>query len=88
MSALRESRGRTASAEAPGFQRRMVAAGPIVAVVSMVAALIATGAAGIPLRDPYHFAGRRLVMLLALVGLLVALDVVVRASRRAQRVMP
>lgn len=88
MSALRESRGRTASAEAPGLQRRMVAAGPIVAVVSMVAALIATGAAGIPLRDPDHVAGRRLVMLLALVGLLVALDVVVRASRRAHRVMP
>ena len=88
MSALRESRGGTASAEAPGLQRRMVAAGPIVAVVSMVAALIATGAAGIPLRDPDHVAGRRLVMLLALVGLLVALDVVVRASRRAQRVMP
>ena len=68
MSALRESRGRAASAEAPGLQRRMVAAGPIVAVVSMVAALIATGAAGIPLRDPDHVAGRRLVMLLALVG--------------------
>ena len=60
MSALRESRGGTASAEAPGLQRRMVAAGPIVAVVSMVAAIIATDAAGIPIRDPDHVAGRRL----------------------------
>jgi hypothetical protein len=66
----------------------MVAAGPIVAVVSMVAALIATGAAGIPLRDPDHVAGRRLVLLLALVALLVALDVVVRASRRAPGLVP
>ena len=88
MSALSESRGRVASAEAPGLQRRMVAAGPIVAVVSMVAALIATGAAGIPLRDPDHVAGRRLVLLLALVALLVALDVVVRASRRAPGLVP
>ena len=88
MSALSESRGRVASAEAHGLQRRMVAAGPIVAVVSMVAALIATGAAGIPLRDPDHVAGRRLVMLLALVALLVALDVVVRASRRAPGLVP
>ena len=87
MSALSHSRGR-ASAEAPGVQRRMVAAGPIVAVVSMVAALIATGAAGIPLRDPDHVAGRRLVLLLALVALLVALDVVVRASRRAAGLVP
>ena len=88
MSALQESRGRAVSAEAPGLQRRMVAAGPIVAVVSMVAALIATGAAGIPLRDPDHVAGRRLVLLLALVALLVALDVVVRASRRAPGLVP
>ena len=88
MSALSESRGRVASAEAPGLQRRMVAAGPIVAVVSMIAALIATGAAGIPLRDPDHVAGRRLVMLLALVALLVALDVVARASRRAPGLVP
>jgi len=88
VSALSESRGRAASAEAPGLQRRMVAAGPIVAVVSMVAALIATGAAGIPLRDPDHVAGRRLVLLLGLVALLVALDVVVRASRRAPGLVP
>ena len=88
MSALQESRGRAVSAEAPGLQRRMVAAGPIVAVVSMAAALIATGAAGIPLRDPDHVAGRRLVLLLALVALLVALDVVVRASRRAPGLVP
>jgi hypothetical protein len=68
--------------------RRMVAAGPIIAVASMVAALAATGAAGIPLRDPDHVAGRRLAMLLGLVLFLVAADVVVRASRRAPRRIP
>jgi hypothetical protein len=83
-----ESRDGAPSAEAPGLQRRMVAAGPIVAMVSMVAALVATGAAGISLRDPDHVAGRRLGMLLALVLILVAIDVVVRASRRAPGLVP
>jgi hypothetical protein len=73
---------------ARGLQGRMVVAAPIVAVVSMVAALVATGAAGISLRDPDHVAGRRLGMLLALVLLLVAVDVVVRASRRAPGLVP
>jgi len=68
--------------------RRMVAAGPIIAVASMVAALAATGAAGIPLRDPDHVAGRRLAMLLGLVLFLVAADIVVRASRRAPGLVP
>ena len=68
--------------------RRMVVAGPLVAVVSMVAALVATGAAGIPLRDPDHVAGRRLAILVGLVGLLVFLDVFVRASRRAPGRLP
>jgi hypothetical protein len=83
-----ENRDGASSAEAPGLQRRMVAAGPIVAVVSMVAAVVATGAAGISLRDPDHVAGRRLGILLALVLFLVAIDVVVRASRRAPGLVP
>jgi PAP2 superfamily len=68
--------------------RRMVAVGPIIAVASMVAALAATAAAGIPLRDPDHVAGRRLAMLLGLVLFLVAADIVVRASRRAPGLVP
>jgi hypothetical protein len=66
----------------------MLVAGPLVAIVSIVAALLATGAAGLPLRDPDHVAGRRLLILLALVGLLVVLDIAVRASRRAPARLP
>ena len=68
--------------------RRMVVAGPVVAVVSMVVAFAATSAAGLPLRDPDHVAGRRLVLVLALVALLVVLDVAVRASRRSSTPWP
>ncbi|MDX6724810.1 MAG: hypothetical protein QOD73_3214, partial [Solirubrobacteraceae bacterium] len=37
----------------------MLFAGPLVAVFSMFAALLATAAAGVPLRDPDNVAGRR-----------------------------
>ncbi|HEX2105242.1 MAG TPA: phosphatase PAP2 family protein [Solirubrobacteraceae bacterium] len=60
----------------------MLAAGPLVALITMVAAFICTDAAGLPVRDPDHVAGRRLLIVFALVGALVALDVVVRAARR------
>jgi PAP2 superfamily len=73
-------RGRAASG-AP--LRRMLATGPLVAIVSVVSALLATNAAGLPLRDPDHVAGRRLIIILALVGGLVVLDIAVRASRRS-----
>jgi hypothetical protein len=66
----------------------MLVAGPAVAVVSIVAALIATDAANVPLRDPDHVAGRRLLVVLALVALLVGLDVAVRAARRAPTLLP
>jgi hypothetical protein len=64
-------------------QRRMLIAGPLVAVVSVVAALLATDAAGLPMRDPDHVAGRRLLWVLCLVVVLVLLDVLVRAARRS-----
>jgi PAP2 superfamily len=82
----RRASGSTSKARAP--QRRMLVAGPLVAVVSMAAALIAVNAAGISLRDPDHVAGRRLVLVFALVGLLVVLDIAVRASRRSPGRMP
>ena len=59
-----------------------------VAVVSMIAAVIVTNAAGLPVRDPDHVAGKRLLALLALVALLFALDVAVRAARRTGRRIP
>ena len=66
----------------------MLAAGPAVAVVSVIAALLATDAAGLPMRDPDHVAGRRLVLVLCLVAVLVALDVVVRAGRGSGTLRP
>jgi hypothetical protein len=66
----------------------MLMAGPAVAIASIVAALLATNAAGLPLRDPDHVAGRRLVLVLGLVALLIALDILVRAARRAPTRLP
>jgi hypothetical protein len=74
------------TAEAP--RRRALAAGPLVALVTMVSALVLTSAAGVPLRDPDHVAGRRLLLVLWLVAALVALDIVVRASRRSRGILP
>ena len=58
-------------------------AGPAVALVTLVAALLATDAVGLPLRDPDHVAA----LYLALVGfgvvMLVGLDIAVRAGRRS-----
>jgi hypothetical protein len=68
--------------------RRMLAAGPVIALVSLGAAIAVTAAAGVPLRDPDHVAGRRLLIVFALVGVLIGLDVLVRASRRTGRVLP
>jgi len=67
---------------------RSVVAGPAVAAVTLAAALLATHAAGVPLRDPDHVAGRRLLGVALLVVLLVVLDVVVRAGRRSQTLTP
>ena len=68
--------------------RRMLIAGPVVAMVSMLAALLATDAAGLPLRDPDNVAGGRLVLLLCLVAVLIGLDVLARAGRRSHRRWP
>ena len=62
---------------------RDVLAGPAVALVTVLAALVATDSVGLPLRDPDNVAA----LYLALVGfgtlVLVGLDVVVRAGRRS-----
>ena len=62
---------------------RDVLAGPAVALVTVLAALVATHSVGLPLRDPDHVAA----LYLALVGfgtvVLVGLDVVVRAGHRS-----
>jgi len=81
-------RAAATSVERDWRPRRMVLAGPLVAIVSMVAAVIVTDAAGVPVRDPDHVAGRRMLVLFALVGALFALDVAVRAARRTGRRLP
>jgi hypothetical protein len=79
---------RPSRAAAPSLQRRMIVAGPLIAVVTMIAAWLATGATGLPVRDPDHVAGRRLLLVFALVLALVALDVLIRAARRTGRRRP
>jgi hypothetical protein len=68
--------------------RRNILAGPIVAGVTVLAAWIATQEAGVPLRDPDHVGLRRLGMVCCLAAALVALDILVRAARRAGRIRP
>lgn len=84
---LERVRARPLAVQAPA-PWRMLVAGPVVAVASVVAALLVTDAAGLPLRDPDHVAGRRLVLVLGLVAVLVVLDVVVRAARRSRSLRP
>jgi hypothetical protein len=66
----------------------MLVAGPLVAIVSLLTALLTTHAAGVPLRDPDHVAGRRLMLAFFFVGVLIALDVVVRAAHRSNSLWP
>ena len=68
--------------------RRSVFAGPLVAAVTLVAALVATNEAGVTLRDPDHVGARRLAMVAALVAALVLLDIVLRAARGSIRKVP
>lgn len=67
---------------------RDVVAGPAVAVATVLTAVLATDAVGLPLRDPDHVAA----LYLALVGfgtlMLVVLDVVVRAAVRSKSFPP
>ncbi len=82
-----ESSAAQASPPTPS-SRRSVLAGPLVAGVTFVAALAATHAAGVPLRDPDHVAGRRLLGVALMVLVLVGLDVLVRAARRSGTLRP
>ena len=63
--------------------RRSVVAGPLVAALTLVAALIATQMANVPFRDPDHVAAKYLVLVGLGVVLMVWLDVAVRAGHRS-----
>jgi hypothetical protein len=82
---------RTAEQDRGGFALpgwRPLLAGPVVAALTMVAALVATGDAGIPLRDPDNVTGNRLVMAVSLILALFGLDMLVRAWRRSEGRLP
>lgn len=68
---------------APSPRWREALAGPAVAVVALVTALVATDAAGARFRDPDHVAARYFVAVGLGVVLLVVLDVFLRARRAA-----
>ena len=67
---------------------RSVLAGPAVAVLTSLAAIVATSEAGVPLRDPGHVGARRFLVATGLVALFVVLDLVVRAARRSETRRP
>jgi len=60
---------------------RAIAAGPAVALVTVVVALITTGDVDVPFRDPDHVAATYFVLVGLGVALLVSLDVALRAMR-------
>jgi hypothetical protein len=66
---------------------RAIAAGPVVALVTVIVALFATHEAGVPLRDPDHVAATYFVLVGFGVAMLVVLDVALRA-RAASGVWP
>ncbi len=63
-------------------------AGPVVAAVTLLTALLATHSVGVPFRDPDHVVGRRLALVACGVALLVLLDIVVRAGWRSRKLTP
>ncbi len=67
---------------------RSVAAGPVVAVVTLVAALLATQAANVPLRDPDNVAAKYLLLVGCSLVAMVWVDIVIRAGRRSGTLTP
>ncbi|MDP9294627.1 MAG: phosphatase PAP2 family protein [Actinomycetota bacterium] len=67
---------------------RMLAAGPLVAIVTVITALLATHEVGLPLRDPDHVAALYLALVGFGVALMVGLDIVIRAARRSGDLRP
>jgi hypothetical protein len=69
-------------------QRRMLAAGPLVAIGTVITALFMTRAEGLSLRDPDHVAALYLALVGCGVALLVGLDIAIRAARSTGRFPP
>ena len=75
---------RSAATGSAAPARRIVYAGPAVAVVSLALAWVVTAIAGVPLRDPDGVASGRLVAALGLVAALVCVDIAFRSTRAAR----
>jgi hypothetical protein len=73
---------------AAGLTRRSVMAAPIVALLTLVAALVATRIADVPFRDPDHVAAKYVVLVGFGLLLMVTLDIAVRAAARTGRRRP
>lgn len=67
---------------------RMLVAGPVVAVVTVLTALVATNSVGLPLRDPDHVAATYLALVGGGVAMLIGLDIVVRARLGSKEFPP
>jgi hypothetical protein len=87
--APRRSRRPAAPAAVTAAPRwRGLLAGPIVAALTVVIALVATHRAGVPLRDPDHVAALYLALVGCGVALMVGLDIAIRAGRQAGTLRP
>lgn len=67
---------------------RSMLAVPLVALVTVLFALVATEEAGLSFRDPDNVGARRLAMVWGFAAALVVVDIVIRACRRAGRLVP
>ncbi len=67
---------------------RLMVAGPAIAAVTTIAALVATDQADVSFRDPDHVAALYIVEVGAGIALLIALDVFLRAGRRTRTRRP
>jgi membrane-associated phospholipid phosphatase len=76
------------SARAAWPRQREALAAPVVAAVTLIAALMGTHAAGVRFRDPDGVAAKYVVIMLLAVAGLVLLDVAVRAGRRERTWRP
>jgi hypothetical protein len=78
-------RARAGTRPAGALPLRAVLAGPIVALATVIAALIANHRVHVPFRDPDHVAVLYLVLVCCGVVLLAGVDVAIRAGRRPTR---
>jgi hypothetical protein len=78
----------TRSVDSPQIPIRSVLAGPAVAAVTLITAVVATRSAGVAFQDPEYAVAHRFASMGCVVALLVVLDIVVRAGSRSHRLTP